>query len=278
MSILERLEKIDRRVIFLLILLVVIVPLLRPIGFEIKVSEPVLKLYKTIEELEPQSRVIISLDYDPSTMAEIYPMNQALARHCFAKDLRIIGMGLWPQGVLLGQESMEEAAQEYGKEYGVDYINLGYKAGGIVVISSTAEDIPATFPQDYAGQPASELEVMDGVKNFDNIDLVISLSAGDPGVREWVMMAQGRYGKKVGAGVTAVSAPAFYPYLDAGQLVGLIGGMKGAAEYETLMKKSGTASKGMDSQSIAHGLIISFILFANVIYLIGKLMRRRRKS
>lgn len=274
MSVIERLEKIDRRVVFMLIALAVILPLLIPIGFAIKPSLPVLKLYETIEELPPGSRVLISFDYDPSTMPEIYPMNLALARHCFAKDLKIIGMALWAPGVPLGQESMERAAREYGKKYGRDYVNLGYKAGGMVVVSSAAENFPGTFPQDYAGHPVEELKVMEGVRNFDNIDLIISLSAGDPGVREWVMIAQGRYGKKVGAGVTAVSAPAFYPYLHAGQLVGLLGGMKGAAEYETLMEKKGTATAGMDAQSIAHGVIIFFILFANFFYLIG----RRRRS
>lgn len=270
MSAVEYLQKIDRRVIFLLILLAVIIPLRFPIGFPIKVSEPVVGLYEMIEGLDPDSKVIISFDYSPSTMPEIYPMNLALARHCFAKKLKIVGMALWPTGVPLGQESVEQAAQEYGKEYGVDYVNLGYKAGGIVVISSAAENIPGTFPQDYAGRSVAELEVMDGVRNFDNIDLIVSLSAGDPGVREWVMIAQGRYGKEVGTGVTAVSAPSFYPYLNAGQLVGLLGGMKGAAEYEALMKKSGSATAGMDAQSIAHGLIIFFILFANLFYLLGK--------
>jgi len=270
MNIIERLEKIDRRIIFILILLAVIIPLLLPIGFKIKVSEPVRIFYETIEELQPGSIVLISSEYDPSTMPEVYPMNQALARHCFAKNLKIIGMGLWPQGIPLNQASMEQAAEEYGKEYGVDYVNLGYKAGGIVVISAVSENIPTTFPQDYAGRSVEEFEVMEGVKNFDNIDLIVSLSAGDPGVRQWIMIAQGRYGKKVSGGVTAVSAPAFYPYLHAGQLRGLIGGMKGAAEYETLIKKSGTASRGMDAQSIAHGLIVLFIVLANVFFIIGK--------
>lgn len=274
MNIIERFEKIDRRIIFLLVLFAVIIPLLFPIGFEIKVSEPVQKFYDAIEALRPGSMVLVSSEYDPSTMPEVYPMNQALARHCFAKDLKIIGMGLWPQGIPLNQASMEQAAEEYGKEYGVDYVNLGYKAGGIIVISSAAENIPKTFPLDYAGRPIGKFEIMKGVRNFDNIDFIISLSAGDPGVREWIMIAQGRYGKKVACGVTAVSAPAFYPYLNAGQLQGLIGGMKGAAEYETILETSGTASRGMDAQSIAHGLIIFFILFANFFYLLGK---RRKK-
>lgn len=274
MNIIERFEKIDRRIIFLLVLLAVIIPLLLPIGFEIKASEPVQRFYEAVEGLPAGSMVLVSSEYGAATMPEIYPMNQALARHCFAKNLKIIGMGLWPEGIPLNQASMEQAAEEYGKEYGVDYVNLGYKAGGIVVISSAAENIPNTFPLDYAGRPIEEFEIMEGVRNFDKIDLIVSLSAGDPGVRHWVMIAQGRYGKKVAGGVTAVSAPAFYPYLNAGQLEGMMGGMKGAAEYETILETGGTASRGMDAQSIAHGLIIFLILFANFFYLLGK---RRKK-
>ncbi len=165
MNIIERFEKVDRRIIFLLVLLAVIIPLLFPIGFEIKASEPVQKFYDAIEALIPGSMVLVSCEYDPSTMPEVYPMNQSLARHCFAKDLKIIGMGLWPQGIPLNQASMEQAAEEYQKEYGVDYVNLGYKAGGIVVISSAAENIPNTFPLDYAGRPIEEFEIMDGVRN-----------------------------------------------------------------------------------------------------------------
>ncbi len=270
MNIVARLEALDRRIIFVLILLAVVLPLLFPLGFKIEVSEPVQGFYDAIEELAPGSIVLVSSEYDPSTMPEVYPMNEALARHCFAKDLRIVGMGLWPQGIPLNQASMEQAAEEYGKEYGVDYINLGYKVGGIVVISAAAENIPTTFPQDYAGRPIEEFKIMEGIKNFDNVDLIVSLSAGDPGTRQWVMIAQGRYGKKVASGVTAVSAPAFYPYLNSGQLEGLIGGMKGAAEYETLLKESGLGTQGMDAQSIAHGVIIFFIILANVFYIVGK--------
>jgi hypothetical protein len=270
MKILERFEKIDRRFVFLLILLAVVIPLLFPIGFKIEVSEPVAMLHRSVEELSPGSRVLFSFDYGPSTMPEVYPMNLALARHCFSRDIKIIGIALWPEGVQFGQEAFTTAAGEYGKEYGMDYINLGYKAGGVVVVSAAAEDIPTTFPQDYTGRSIEEFPIMAEVRNFGNIDLIVSFSAGDPGTREYIRIAQGRYGKKVGTGVTAVSAPAFYPYLNAGQLQGLLGGMKGAAEYEKLIEQSGLGTSGMDAQSIAHGLIILFIVLANVFYIAGR--------
>jgi hypothetical protein len=274
MRFLERFEKIDRRIIFALILIAVIVPLLWPIGFRIKVSEPVQMFYETVDAMEPGSIVLLSCEYDPSTMPEVFPMNLAVVRHCFSKNLKIIGMGLWPQGVSLNQDAMGEAAQEYDKIYGSDYINLGYKAGGIVVISAVAEDIRNTFPLDYTGVSIDSFQIMDDIRNLENVELVISLSAGDPGVREWVMIAQGRYGKNVAGGVTAVSAPAFYPYLNSGQLQGLMGGMKGAAEYEKLIETEGLGTQGMDAQSIAHGVIILFIILANTLYLAGK---RRKK-
>ncbi len=141
MKFVERLEKIDRRIIFLVILLAVVIPLLFPIGFKIEVSGPVRRLHETVEALPPGARVLMSFDYGPATMPEVYPMNQALVRHCFEKNLRVIGLALWPEGVSLAQEAMEIAAEEFDKEYGVDYVNLGYKAGGIVVISAVAESL-----------------------------------------------------------------------------------------------------------------------------------------
>ena len=42
-------------------------------------------------------------------------------------------------------------------------------------------------------------------------------------------------------------APDLYPFLDSGQLKGLLGGLAGAAEYETLIDRSGQATKGMSA-------------------------------
>ncbi|MCD6169238.1 MAG: hypothetical protein J7J76_01625 [Candidatus Latescibacteria bacterium] len=276
MSVIEKLRNIDRRFIFVAIALTVIVPLLRPIGFPIAVSPSVQRLYDAIEQLPPGSKVLMSFDYDPSTMPEVYPMNLAIAQHCFSRNLKVVGIALWPMGVSLGQQALETAAEECGKLYGTDYVNLGYKTGGMVVILAMGRDLRETFPEDFRGTPIEELPIMEGVRNLNSFKLVVDFSAGDPGVAAWVMIAQARYHKKVGAGCTAVSAPAFYPYLNTGQLVGLLGGMKGAAEYEKLLQSQGPATAGMDAQSIAHAVIIFFILFGNLVMLITKRKTERR--
>jgi hypothetical protein len=52
--------------------------------------------------------------------------------------------------------------------------------------------------------------------------------------------------------------------------------MKGAAEYEKLLQSQGLATAGMDAQSIAHAVIICFILFGNLVMLIAKRKTGRR--
>jgi hypothetical protein len=72
-------------------------------------------------------------------------------------------------------------------------------------------------------------------------------------------------------GVTAISQVGYGPYLQKKQLKGLIGGMKGAAEYERLISEPGKGTSGIDALNIAHLLVILFIIFSNIVLLILKL-------
>ena len=166
--------------------------------------------------------------------------------------------------------SFTPLAEEFGKEYGVDYVNLGYMAGGIVTLLGMGASIPNTFPSDYGGTPVREIPLMQEIENFEDIAFVMEVSAGTPGTREWVQQVQSRYRIRFASGTTAVGAPNFYPYVQSGQLVGLLGGLKGAAEYETLIEAPGDATKGMDAQSIVHALIVVFILLGNVVYFVSR--------
>jgi hypothetical protein len=120
---------------------------------------------------------------------------------------------------------------------------------------------------------------MSTVKNYNNISLVVTFSTGDPGWRFWLLYAQARYGVRLGVGVTAVSAADVYPYVETGQVIGLLSGMKGASEYETLVQKKGysqgllRASQGMDAQSLGHLFIMIFIIIGNI----GYFAMRRKK-
>ncbi len=262
-------RSIDRRILFALIFVAVVWPLIQPMRLPIGVSPPVQTLYDAVEAIPPGSIVMLGADYSPDTMPELQPMVDTFLRHAFERDLRVVVACLWPASPPLVERAMTPLAEEFGKEYGVDYVNLGYMAGGIVTLLGMGASIPATFPSDYGGTPVTEIPLMQEVKNFDDIAFVMEVSAGTPGTREWVQQVQGRYRVALGSGTTAVGAPNFYPYVQSGQLTGLLGGLKGAAEYETLIGHPGDATKGMDAQSIVHALVVVFILLGNVVYLLS---------
>ncbi len=268
-GIVDKLKDIDRRIIFIFVAASVVIPLLYPLGLPLKSSPPSRSLYREIEGLQQGSVVLMAFDYDPATDVELGPMSLAILKHCFRKGHKVVGLALWPQGAGLARATFSEAAADFNAQYGVNYVNLGFKAGGLVVIDSLGRSIHESFPKDVDGTPLENLPLMKNINTYADIDFVMSMSAGDPGMPFWIMMAQGRYGKKVGGGCTAVSAPMLYPYYP-NQLVGLLGGMKGAAEYELLVGAEGSATKGMDAQSVAHALIVFFVIVGNVFYFVGK--------
>ncbi len=271
MSVGTTLRSLDRRWIFLAVGLLVIVPLLS--GFHIAAVKPSPRargFYDAIERLPEGSTVLVAGDYDPGTAAENYPMHLAATRHLMRRNMKIIAVELYPGGPPLADEVLRIAGEENKKKQDVDYVNLGYKVGNELVMSSMGSSIPRTFPVDYRGVPVQQIPVMRGIVNFQQIRLLVSISAGFPGTKEWVQQVVSRFHLPMVAGVTAVSAPEYYPYLQAGQLQGLLGGMAGAAEYEVLVKEGGLATRGMDAQSLAHVFIALMIVLGNVAFLPGK--------
>jgi hypothetical protein len=269
-DVLIRLSQIDRRVLFLIIFICVLVPLLVGARMKMTVTAPVLGLYEAIDRLKPGSYVWLAADYDPGSMPELYPMNVALVEHLFEKDIKVIAAALWAPGPPLAQRVFDDLAPKYGKVYGEDYVNLGFKEGREAVMLSVAEDLRRTFPRDYYGTPLDSLPMLKGIESLQDISMIVAVSAGYPGIKEWIQQLSTRYEIVIGGGVTAVTGPEMYPYIQSGQLVGLLSGMKGAAEYEQLVKRPGLGISGMVAQSTVHVMVVVFIIFANVIFLLEK--------
>lgn len=268
----EKISRIDRRIIYLLVFISITIPLLIKKGFEFEALPEVKNAYEFIEKLKPGEKVLISIDYDAASMPELQPLLEVMLVHLFKKDLKVIMMGHWPLGLPLGQIALEKIAKEMGKEYGKDYVFLGYRPGIAAVILNMGKEIRMVFDVDYKGTPIDSLPLMRNVHNYNDIALLIGFEAGAVG-DAWVQFAQARYGQKIILTSTAVVAPDLYPYYQAKQIEGLIGGLRGAADYENLLKRRGFAYAGMTAQTVIHVIILIFIIIGNI----GFIALRRMK-
>ncbi len=265
---------VGRRTVFLYVGFAVALPLFMSISQYIPTSPEVRALHEGLESLPDGSKVLVSFDYDPPSAPELQPMAESFFRYAFDRKFKVIIMGLWPQGPLQANQAIERVMQDekyasLGLQYGVDYCNLGFQTGNEFVIQRMGSDFRSMFPTDYSGTHYEDLPIVRNVKNFSNVDYVFNLSAGYPGTIEWVQVAVDRYGVKLGAGNTAVQAPQCYPYLRSGQLIGILGGMNGAAEFEKMTGHEAKGTKFMLSQSFSHMIVIAFIIIGNVAFFMG---------
>jgi hypothetical protein len=270
---LQHLETLDRRWLFLIMGLLVAGPLIFPAGLPLKVSPPVQSFVDAIDALPNGSTVLMPCDYDPSARPEMVPMTKTAFRHLLSKDCKVVVTVLWNAGPGLVEATLNEVAREFpAKTYGVDWVNLGYKAGDDAVMVLMGQGIKNAFPRDYRGTPTATIPLMQNVRDYSSFPLLVNISAGFPGTKEWVQQVNSRFHLPMVSGCTAVSAPEYYPYLQSGQLRGLLGGMAGAAEYEKARGEKGSATKGMDAQSLAHIFVAVCIVLGNVV------LRARRKE
>lgn len=267
-------ETIDRRIIFLILLIVVTIPLIISVGGEIPPTEPVEGAYRAVESLEAGDLLLISIDFDATSAPELMPMLESVLRQAFEKDVKVVMLGHIAIGLPLGHMALELVANEYDKVYGVDYADLGYRPGYIAVMIAMGRELRDVFATDYRGTSLDDMEITKGLHSYEDFELLFGFEHGAV-IDYWVRYAQARFGQRMAFGTTAVMAPDAYPYLQSGQIEGLVGGLKGAAEYETLIGVPGLGTRGMPAQQWAHLLVIGFIIVGNLGYFFTRAKRSR---
>jgi hypothetical protein len=287
----ERLQSFDRRWIFLAMGFAIVLPLLWPIDLPIKPSPMTQKAYYAVEELHEGDTVFVSMDLDPASTAELEPYFKAVMLQLKRKNVKMVFATTWYQAPPLVErwirDYVENPLIEPGdKTYSglpdrayrknVDYVWLGFREGKAAMIASLGSDLRGTFDGHAAdGTPLDQIPMMNGMKQLKDFKLMVLVSAGFPGIKEYVQQVQSRYKLRMVGVTTAVSTTDLSPYFQAGQIVGLVGGLAADAEYEGMVGKKGLGTQGAGVLNVSHGVVVLAIVFGNVIYFAG---RRRRKQ
>lgn len=277
----EVLGRLDRRIVYLGLPLLTLLPLVFRWSLPLYVTEPARKLYAAIEALPQDKLVIVSSDWDAGTQAESRPQMIAIIRHLIRRNIKFALISIsYPTSPQLGQDAVERAIRLEGAEtryvYGRDWVNFGYRVLDEPWLRSFASDIASAVKTDWNSKPLSEIPLVSGVRKFGptgQVSMLIDVT-GSTTIEPYYQFLTPT-GVKIGLGCTAVMAPEQYPFLDSGQLSGLLTGMKGGAEYEQLLKAPGSGTPAMAGQSFAHLYILILILLGNLSVLIGWFSRRR---
>jgi hypothetical protein len=283
------LNHLDRRWIFLAMLLAVSAPLLSGFTSPAALQHDARAVFERIETLPAGSRIALSIDYDPSSEAELHPMTIAFIRHCVLKRHKLYFVTLWPTALPVIDRAVRQVIdKEFADRklvYGEDYVLLGYQPGELVAIQVLINDIRKSKSRDDRGQSLDTLPMMREVRGLKELDLLINVSAGYHGAKEWVQVASESTGPPVAAGSVGVQVPSLLPYLPK-QLIGLVGALRGAVEYETALADQypelfrpatpdavplkTIGQRRMGPQLWAHLLIVALIILGNVLQFMSR--------
>lgn len=262
----DKLQQIDRRVIYIVMLLAMLLPFLYPLSIPLEYSRTTKDFYAKVDALQSGDKVLISMDYGPGGDADVHPQVEAVVRHLAKRGVKMVFTARWNAGPMFAEKAIQPLLASGELVYGESVANLGYFEGGNAALRRFATDIIGVVPKDINGSDVASLPIMQGVVGVADFALVIEFSSGSPGLADWVAHVQTPLGISLLCGAVTVNVPTSMPYVDAGQCAGLLQGLRGAAEYELMSGIPGTAGACMDAQSLGQVVIVSFILIGNIAY------------
>jgi len=265
-----------RGVLYALVLLAALIPYLSR-GVTTTLIRPrpaVAALAAGIEGLEAGRPVLISFDYGPAYSAEMNSLALALARQLARNSVPMLVMSTTPTGlglaeaVLLGGEERPLASglPTLALSYGEDVVILGYAAGQEAGLRSLLAGVRVAFSRDaILERELSDLTATAEVYTLQDVAHIFVLTDDAASMRRWVEQVGVHSGARLHALVASRVEPILLPYRESGQIVTLVGGVTGAAEYEQASNLEGPARRYSDGVAALVLLVLLVAAAANIV-------------
>ncbi len=273
---LQKLNALDRRWIFIGVFVAVAVPFFIPVSFVAEPTPTTLTFDRALgEALNRNQPIVLDVDFGPQTMAEMEPLLQAVLHRVFQSKRPVILLTFMTESAAPLRTVLARMEQTYQLRYGQDYVFLGYASAYAYTMHGLGTSFGNYFHADDRGTPIEKLPLMKNVHSLRDVSAVVNI-ASNSFPKFWIQYAVTPFDIDFLAGTTAVQAAEYFPFLQTGQLKGLLGGGRAAAEYETLLLRSGVltrrgdATRGLGSQSLALLVILAFIAIGNVGWLAAR--------
>jgi len=272
-AVLASLGRIDRRILYLLVGLAIVIPLLAASKTHVTPSEESQGFHRAVQRLGEGDIVLLATDYYSGTAFELEPMMVTLVREVFDRGARLVAVSLDAQGAGLVESQLAELAAASGKSYGSDWVYLGFRPSSPGVIVSLASAPFAVFPTDHRGNALSALPLTTALDGRTDYRLVAVIASG-PAAQDWVIYGHGRYQAPIIVGLGGGIGPTFQGFLETKTITGLVAGLRGAAEYEVLAGRPAEALRALSAQSMAHLLLVGLVIVGNAAFFAAKWLER----
>lgn len=274
-SIIDKLQNVDARYIYLLFLIIVGTLMAFPVGIPTPVTQATLDAYAYIQSLEPGTVVLFAQTYPAGAKAEQLPQATVLARALIDQGCILIGMSIREDGPILDTWAWTQAIgqERYDELYGEQLVIIGFLPGREAAVKAIASDMRLTVTDIY-GTPLDEIKAMDGVYTAEDIDVIVQISGTMSWVNFYIRQMAIQYDMPFIMGIQGSALTEMLPYMP-DTIVAYILGLRGAREFEKVISPDQplyvpNLQGMMDALSAGFFYIVALIIATNVMYYIKK--------
>ena len=222
-----------------------------------------------IEAVPPDAPVLVVFDYEPSTVGEMEASGASLMDHLLLlKHPHLILISTSPTGPALAERFMSTVLAQRNYQAGIQYFDLGYLPGGLAGVYDFARNPTAFMPLSGGDSTALAFSnVSQGATRLSDFAAIIVLTDKLESGRIWIEQSASTRGNASMILISSAQAgPMFLPYVDSGQVNGMVAGLNGAvgAEQANGGQPNSVVRRYWDAYSLG-------LLFAVVMILLGGL-------
>lgn len=242
-------------------------------------------LFQKLERLTPGSAVLLAVEYEASLAGEMRWVSSSVVRHLMEKNVRLASLSTLPEGSALAADLLQQVQRGINYSLTDQYANLGYLAGGTTSLAELANSpLPKAFPTTLDGKPFQAQKALQGITNLRDFAAVVILTDSPESARAWVEQVRTPLHQSAGGlqvpfyiVSSAQAAPLVLPYLEGGQVQGLVAGLAGGAAYESVSQRPGGANLFWGAYQL--GIIFSILILVagGLIQFAADLSRRAGK-
>ncbi|MHB8113638.1 MAG: ICP22 family protein [Bellilinea sp.] len=232
---------------------------------------------QTLTSAATPPRVLVALDYDPSLSGELRTISTSVVEDWMAGNSGLAFISLSPTGPALVSELVNAAAAQNPAYLTAErVINLGYLPGGASALAALAINPTRAAPTTMDGLPAWESLLLQGMTAVADFDAILLLTDNAENSRAWVEQVKPAAGDTPLLVISSAQvAPALQPYVQSGQISGMVSGFTGGAAYEQLTQSAnGPVRRYWDAYQGGMLLIAALMLIGAAAFGIKKFVRR----
>lgn len=193
-----------------------------------------LQAVQAVGSIPAGAAVLVVFDYQPATVGEMEASAASFMDHLLLlQHPQLALVSTSPTGAALAERFMSTALAERKYQIGVQYVNLGYLPGGLAGVRDFAQNPIMTVPLGADQSQVWSSSVLQQVNTFSDFAGIVIITDSVESGRVWIEQTAGLRGSGPLIVVSSAQAgPMILPYVDSGQVSGLISGLYGAVGPE----------------------------------------------